>query len=83
MSAARWDCLGQFYSSPGVLTEVIHVYLARELTPCDAAPEEHEVFDASWIPLSEAVGLATAARLQDAKTIIGLAWAQARLAGQA
>jgi ADP-ribose pyrophosphatase len=83
MTAARWDCLGQFYSSPGVLTEVIHVYLARELTPCDAAPEEHEVFDASWLPLSEAVGLATAARLQDAKTIIGLAWAQARLAGQA
>jgi len=29
MSAARWDCLGQFYSSPGVLTEVIHVYWRR------------------------------------------------------
>lgn len=83
MSAARWDCLGQFYSSPGVLTEVIHVYLAQELTACDAAPEEHEVFDASWVPLAEAVGLATTARLQDAKTIIGLAWAQACLSTSA
>lgn len=83
MSAARWDCLGQFYSSPGVLTEVIHVYLARELTPCEAAPEEHEVFDAGWVPLDEAVALAATARLQDAKTIIGLAWAQGHLAGTA
>jgi len=83
MSAARWDCLGQFYSSPGVLTEVIHVYLAQELTACDATPEEHEVFEASWVPLAEAVGLATTARLQDAKTIIGLAWAQACLSANA
>jgi ADP-ribose pyrophosphatase len=79
MTAAQWDCLGQFFSSPGVLTEVIHVYLARGLTACAAAPEEHEVFEASWVPLAEAVELATSARLQDAKTIIGLAWAQARI----
>lgn len=81
MSAERWDHLGQFFSSPGVLTEVIHVFLARDLTACAAAPEEHEVFEASWVPLPEAVALATSGRLQDAKTIIGLAWAQARLAG--
>jgi ADP-ribose pyrophosphatase len=83
MTAARWECLGQFFSSPGVLTEVIHVYLARDLTPCESAPEEHEVFDASWIPLEDAFGQAAGAQLQDAKTIIGLAWAQAHLAGAA
>jgi len=33
MSAGQWDCLGRFFSSPGVLTEVIHVFLARDLTP--------------------------------------------------
>ena len=83
MSAGQWDCLGRFFSSPGVLTEVIHVFLARDLTPCESAPEEHEVFDASWVPLVEAVGLAATARLQDAKTIVGLAWAQAHLSGRA
>jgi ADP-ribose pyrophosphatase len=82
MSAARWDHLGQFFSSPGVLTEVIHVFLARDLAPCAAAPEDHEVFDASWVPLAEAVGLAATARLQDAKTLVGLAWAHARLADE-
>ena len=79
MSAGRWEHLGQFFSSPGVLTEVIHVFLAQDLTACAAAPEEHEVFEASWVPLPEAVGLAASGGLQDAKTIIGLAWAQARL----
>ena len=28
-NGARWDKLGDYLSSPGVLTEVIHVYLAR------------------------------------------------------
>lgn len=81
MSAGRWDCLGRFFSSPGVLTEVIHVFLAQDLTACAAALEEDEVIEAGWVPLAEALGLATTGRLQDAKTIIGLAWAQARLAG--
>jgi 8-oxo-dGTP pyrophosphatase MutT (NUDIX family) len=80
MTAARWDKLGDFFSSPGVLTEVIHVYLARDLAAGDLVPETHEVFDASWIPFDEALGLAASGKLQDAKTVIGLFWAQAVLA---
>ena len=62
-----------------MLTEVIHVFLARGLSPCDAAPEQHEVFETRWVPLTEAAALAADGRLQDAKTIIGLIWAQTRL----
>ncbi|HEX6573019.1 MAG TPA: NUDIX hydrolase [Steroidobacteraceae bacterium] len=80
MSARRWDHLGQFFSSPGVLTEVIHVFLARELEACAATPEEHEVFEASWVPIEEAFRLASDGTLRDAKTVIGLAWSRARLA---
>jgi 8-oxo-dGTP pyrophosphatase MutT (NUDIX family) len=83
MSARRWERLGQFFSSPGVLTEVIHVFLARELEPCAATPEEHEVFESSWVPLADAVRDAESGTLQDAKTVIGLAWARARLADEA
>ena len=82
VSARRWDHLGQFFSSPGVLTEVIHVFLARDLEPCASAPEEHEVFEARWLPLEEALELARNGRLQDAKSIVGLAWAGARLAAE-
>jgi ADP-ribose pyrophosphatase len=77
--ARRWDKLGEFFSSPGVLTEVIHLYLARDLAPTAARPEEHEVFEARWIPLEEAVGLATSGALQDAKSLIGLVWAHEKL----
>jgi len=79
MLARRWDKLGEFFSSPGVLTEVIHLFLARDLAPTDARPEEHEVFEASWVPLEEAVQLAAGASLHDAKSVIGLLWARERL----
>jgi len=79
VTAGHWEHLGQFFSSPGVLTEVIHVFLARGLAPCDAAPEQHEVFESRWVPLAEAVSMASDGRLQDAKTITGLIWAHTRL----
>jgi ADP-ribose pyrophosphatase len=79
MVARRWDKLGEYFSSPGVFTEVIHLFLARDLEATEARPEEHEVFETSWIPLDEAVGLAAGARLHDAKTLIGLLWAHDRL----
>ena len=79
VTARLWDPLGTVFTSPGVLTEVIHVFLARVLTPCAAAPEQHEVFETRWVPLAQAAALAADGRLQDAKTITGLVWAQARL----
>jgi len=83
VTAAHWVKLGEFFSSPGVLTEVIHVYLARDLDAGELAPEVNEVFDARWVPLDEAVELAVNGSLQDAKTIVGLAWAQHVLAAEA
>ncbi len=79
VDAGRWESLGSFYSSPGVLTEVIHLFLASELSPSDARPEEHEVFEAQWLPLDDALAAAAAGGLADAKTIIGLLWARERL----
>lgn len=78
--AQQWEKLGEFYSSPGVLTEVIHVFLARDLALASAQPEEHEVLEVRWVPLGEAVEAALAGRLQDAKTLVGLAWARGRSA---
>ena len=81
VTASQWDPLGECFSSPGVLTEVIHLFLARGLMPADAQPEEHEVFEASWVPLEEAVDLAARGQLRDAKSLIGLLWARERLRG--
>lgn len=75
MRAARWDKLGEYLSSPGVFTEVIHVYLARDLTPVPSAPEEHEVFEVHWLPMAEAVARAARGDLRDGKSLVGLFWA--------
>lgn len=80
--AGRLEKLGDFLSSPGVLTEVIHVYLARDLRPADARPEEHEVFEVRWVPLEEALAMAESGQIRDGKTLVGLFWARARLAGR-
>jgi ADP-ribose pyrophosphatase len=79
VTARQWDKLGECWSSPGVLTEVVHLFLARGLAPADAQPEEHEVLEASWVPFDEAVDRAARAELRDAKSLIGLLWARERL----
>jgi len=72
MSAAHWEALGTFYSSPGVFTEVIHLYMATGLTPVEAAPGHDEVFHVEWWPLELAVARARNGELTDGKTIIGI-----------
>jgi ADP-ribose pyrophosphatase len=72
ISAKRWESLGAYFSSPGVFTEVIHLYLATDLSPAEAAPEAGEVFQVEWWPLELAVARALNGELTDGKTIIGI-----------
>ena len=79
MQAGRWEKLGEYLSSPGVLTEVIHVFLARDLVPVESTPEEHEVFEVHWLPLPEVVARAASGGLRDGKSLVGLFWASEAL----
>lgn len=81
-AAANWQVLGSYLSSPGVFTEVIHLYLARDLSPVAASPEEHEVFEVQWIPLTDAVAMAADGRLRDGKSIVGIFRAREALGQQ-
>ncbi|MET0293118.1 MAG: NUDIX hydrolase [Steroidobacteraceae bacterium] len=78
-TAAQWESLGTYFSSPGVFTERIHLFLARGLSEVDAALEEHEVLEVHWIPLREAWSQAVDGRIEDGKTLVGLLRAVARL----
>jgi 8-oxo-dGTP pyrophosphatase MutT (NUDIX family) len=78
VDAVHWESLGAYFSSPGVFTEVIHLYLATQLTAAVAAPEADEVFQVEWWPLAHAVERARNGELTDAKTIIGILRAAAR-----
>lgn len=70
--AARWTALGGIFSSPGVFTEIIHLYLARALSSVPAAPEIHEVFELHWLAFPEALERAANGEISDAKTLAGL-----------
>ena len=83
VKAAQWTELGTVYSSPGVFTEVIHLYLVTELTEVGCTPDEDELFELHWLPLAEAVAMAQDGRISDAKTIIGLLRCEGLLAAQA
>jgi len=76
--AAHWEPLGAYFSSPGVFTEVIHLYLATQLSPAQGAPERGEVFQVEWWPLEKALAQARSGELTDGKTIIGILRAAAR-----
>jgi len=78
-TASRWEKLGEYLSSPGVFTEVVHVFLAQDLEPVAARPEDHEVFEARWVPFDEAASRAARGALRDGKTLVGLTWARERL----
>jgi len=77
-TARRWDSLGRFFSSPGVFTEIIHLFLARDLLPAAQAHEPHEVIEVHWLPFEEAWRKAVDGEYTDGKTLIGLLRTQAR-----
>lgn len=70
--AGRWDSLGHYVSSPGVFTEVVHLFLARDLQVATASPEEHEVFETHWRPFSEVLNMAVNGEISDGKSLVGL-----------
>jgi 8-oxo-dGTP pyrophosphatase MutT (NUDIX family) len=77
-AASDWESLGAYWSSPGVFTEVIHLYLATGLSAAAGNAEADEVIQVEWWPLETAVEKALSGELTDAKTIIGILRAAAR-----
>ena len=72
VQAARWEPLGKIVSSPGVFTEVVYLFLARDLGAVPAAAEEHEVFEVHWVTFEDALARARNGEIMDAKTLAGL-----------
>jgi len=73
--------LGDFYSSPGVLTELMHAYLATGLRRGHPRLEEGEVLEPVEVQFEEAVRWALAGKIRDAKTIAALFLAEDRVRG--
>lgn len=64
--------LGIVHPSPGVMDEVVHLYLATGLSQGDAKPEEYEEIDCVRLPLQDALNRAANGEITDGKTIAAL-----------
>jgi ADP-ribose pyrophosphatase len=77
--AGSWRKLAQFWTAPGFASELMHLYLARDLVPvADAdgrlAPDEDENLELRHVAVPEALALVEAGEIADAKTILGVLW---------
>lgn len=72
VSAAHWHELGVCLSSPGVLTERLHLYLATGLTAAAKAHEHAEVIQVHWVALEEACAWALDGTINDCKSALGV-----------
>src|SRR5579862_8134342 len=73
-SASNWRRIFKFYASPGFVAETMSVYLATGLRPGRAQPEEDEVIETKFFPLSTATRMVMAGHIHDGKTISGILW---------
>ena len=79
--AGRLEKLAEFYNSPGFCDEHSHIYLGLDLEPTETSfhgIEEHHM-TLERVRLADAPALIAAGQVTDAKTIIGLMLARARL----
>jgi len=72
LRAASWKKLGEIVTTPGFCDEVIHLFLAGQLTEVPAHPEPHELIEVHRVPLREALEQVHGGIIRDAKTMLGL-----------
>ena len=80
LTAEQISYLGPMYPSPGYLNEVLHIYLARDLTLGEAAPDENEFLTVERISDEEMRTMVMENEIRDAKTIVGFLKARQLLA---
>jgi 8-oxo-dGDP phosphatase len=76
--ARDWHVLADYFSSPGIITERLRVFLARGLHEVPVADrsfvpeneEAHLLLD--WVPLDQAVSLVLAGELHNGVAVVGL-----------
>ncbi|MBM7854158.1 ADP-ribose pyrophosphatase [Desulfohalotomaculum tongense] len=72
MVAGKLSKLFSCYSTPGFSNEILHVYLAENLTYQGQQLDKDEFLKVEKVPLSKAVEMISAGEIEDAKTIAGL-----------
>ncbi|HET7030966.1 MAG TPA: NUDIX hydrolase [Candidatus Limnocylindrales bacterium] len=76
--AREWRHLASFWSAPGFTSELMHVFLATDLSaagPDDRrGPEADEHLRVGWRPFVDALAAVERGEIRDAKSVAGLLW---------
>jgi ADP-ribose pyrophosphatase len=75
--AATWQHVASFWTAPGFASELMHLYLATDLTPADGhrlGPDEDERLELRHEAVGGALELVDRGEIADAKTILALLW---------
>jgi len=71
-AARQLEALGGFYLAPGYSTEYMFVFLARGLHPSPLPADADEFLQVESVPLAQALQMADAGKLPDAKSLAAL-----------
>ena len=72
MAAEEFISLGEILPAPGYSNEIMHLYLARQLTPSPLPQDEDEILEILKIPVQQAFEMIASGEISDAKTQVGL-----------
>lgn len=70
----RLDHLATYYTTPGFTNERFHLFFTDDVTPAAGSTDDGEVLEIERRPLATARELFTSGEVQDAKTLLGLAF---------
>jgi ADP-ribose pyrophosphatase len=70
--ARRWVKLGSILTTPGFCDEVIHLFLARELSDAPRHLEPDEVIEVHRLPIGEVLARIPKEEVRDAKSVAAL-----------
>ncbi len=79
-AATEWISLGSMYTAPGFCDEVIHLFLARDLSSGEQNLDDNEFLAPHAIPLPRVREMAASGEIDDSKSIVALYRAMPHLA---
>lgn len=72
--ARKWKLLFEYWASPGFLGESMQMFLAEDLIPGHARPEDDENIELRLVKLSEILKAIEKGQIHDGKTLTGILW---------
>lgn len=81
-TASEYEDLGKLYPTPGYCGEIIHMYLAKNLSFGEQDLDSDEFLEVKKIPLEKAFRMVMNNEIRDSKTQVGIVKAYYRVYGE-